>query len=105
MTLTIELTSEEEIRIKNEAAKNGMKPQDWAKKQIITPLPGSDVPLQAQKLKALFDSWAKEDAELAASMTAEEIAAEDAQWEEIHRNIANGRIELRTLDLDLSDYD
>ncbi len=102
MTLTIDLTQEEEIRIRNEAAQQGMKLHDWAKKQLVTPLAES-TPTQAEKLKALFDSWAKEDAEHFAAMTPEEIAAEDAKSEEILRNITNNRLELRTPNLDLSD--
>ena len=105
MTLTIDLTEEEECRLRNEAAREGMKLHDWAKKQIVPPPVEPVIPTQAEKLKALFDSWAKEDAEHYAAMTPEEIAAEDAQSDEILRNIANGRIEFRTLNLNPSDYD
>ena len=46
---------------------------------------------QAAELRAMFDEWAKEDAEWLARATPEEIAAEEAQWEEIMQNLRRDR--------------
>jgi hypothetical protein len=51
--------------------------------------------MQAVELRAMFDQWAQEDEERLTKMTPEEIVEEDAQWDEIMRNIQENRVQFR----------
>lgn len=105
MTLTIDLTPEEESRLQVEAAKQGLALQEVAKQLVLKglPPPQKTPQEQAAQVRALFAQWAAEDEARFAKMTPEEIAVEEASWDEIMENLQNNRFNLPVPDV--SDHD
>ena len=95
MTLTIELTSEQEARLADAARKERLEPTALASMWIEEHLP----PVQAQvtpdarnqALIALLQSWREEDA----TDDEEELARRDIENEELMRNLQANRLSLR----------
>jgi hypothetical protein len=83
MTLTLDLTPQEQRRVQ-EAKARGIDVQALLK-GVIMSLPDTTEDRTAE----LFAQWAAEDA----SMTPEEIAAEQADWEEFKANVNATRAE------------
>lgn len=83
MTLTIELTPEQEARLTSVAQRQGIAPAELVQKLVTEYLPSSQLEEPEDPTLALFAQWEKEDAQ----MTPEEIAAENRQWEEFKGNI------------------
>lgn len=83
MTLTLELTLNEERRVR-EAKARGIDVQTLLK-GVIASLPE---PIE-DRTKELFAQWEAEDA----NMTPEEIAAEQADWEAFKANVNATRAE------------
>jgi hypothetical protein len=80
LTLTIELTPEEEARLRAAAQERGVDPAECARQVLRDHLP----PLApGEATKALFAAWAAEDA----TDDPEEIAAAEREWEEFKANI------------------
>lgn len=85
MTLTIELSPEEEVRLQAAARKQGVTPPECAKQVLNTHLP----PLRpGEGTLALFAQWEAEDA----TDDPEEIAARNREWEELKRGLNEARI-------------
>ena len=93
MTLTIELTPEDEAKLCLVARTRGMNPTDLARKLVFENLPlvpqgetkeaDGEVPTIA-----LFRKWDEEDA----NMTPEEIEEAQREWEQFKRNMNAERI-------------
>lgn len=103
MTLTIELTPEQEAKLQARAAANGTDPQSILG-ELVEALPetrpfGADQDLtpfqRAEELRAMFAEWASEDA----LMTPEQIGAAEAGWEAIERNLAERGVTLGRVDV------
>ena len=112
MTLTIELKPTTEARLRRAAHKKGLPLSEYAG-ELLERLTETEVhpetieektpQMQAVELRAMFDQWAQEDEERLTKMTPQEIADEDAQWDEIMRNIQENRVQFRIPDV--SDHD
>ncbi len=87
MALTIELTPEQETQLAAAARREGVAPEELARRFVTDQL--STVTVADAKTEdedptlALFAQWAKEDAQ----KTPEESTAEDRLWEEFERSI------------------
>jgi hypothetical protein len=97
MTLTIELTPEEEARL--EQARHKGFDVDAMLRGVIAGLPPIEAKPVEDRTLALFARWKAE----AEAMTPEEVAAEDAGWEEIEENLRQNRISLPVPDV--TDHD
>ncbi|HZO89387.1 MAG TPA: hypothetical protein VFB38_13740 [Chthonomonadaceae bacterium] len=97
MIYTIELTPQELQRIQNAQAK-GIDVTALFKGVIAGLPPVEKEPVEDRTLE-LFAQWKAE----AEAMTPEEIAAEDADWDEIMENIQKNRLSLPVPDV--SDHD
>lgn len=86
MTLTLDLTPEEEARLESAAQSQGVALSDCAKRLLEEHLP--PIPPGAGTL-ALFAQWAAEDA----TDDPEEIAARNQEWEELKRGMNESRAE------------
>jgi hypothetical protein len=112
MTLTIELKPTTEARLRRAAHNKGLPLSEYAE-ELLERLTETEAQQdqkeektpqeQSAGLRAMFDQWAQEDEERLAKMTPEEIVAEDAQWDEIMKNIKENRVQFRIPDV--SDYD
>src|SRR5579883_494680 len=96
--ITPELLEGAANRIANRLAFAKITPQNLPAEMMSRFLQGETMPTlhllaqdEYQATRALFAPWAEEDAEL----TPEEIAREDARWEEIDRNLEQSRLSLR----------
>ena len=82
MSVALDLTPAEELRLREAARRRGVMPEALAHELVVDRLPlqstGADDPLVA-----LLDQWDAEDA----SMTPEEMAAEREQWEALKANL------------------
>ena len=83
MTLTIELTPEQEARLNAIAQREGLDPAEVVKKRVAEHLPLTLQDEERDPTLALFAQWDKEDQ----NMTPEEIAEENRTWEEFRANI------------------
>ena len=85
MTLTIDLTPEEEARLRAAARQRGLAAEECVRKLI------SDLPVVAPEDKTLelFAQWAAE----AATDDPDEIAARNREWEEFRENMNGARRE------------
>ena len=103
MTLTIDLTPEQEEKLKAVAEANGTDLQsvlgglvetmpDARPKGAGQQLTPSE---RAEDLRAMFAQWADEDA----LMTPGEIEAAEAGWSQIERNLANGGVTMKRVDV------
>ena len=89
MTLTIELTPEQEARLADAARKEGLEPTVLAQKFVADRLPTlPQIPEQDPTL-ALFEQWRREDAQ----MTPEESEQERQLWEAVEQGINEARAE------------
>ena len=84
MTLTIDLSREEESQLVAAATVEGVPPADLARRLLTEHLPRktSDSPEQDPTL-ALFAQWDREDA----AMTSEQVAEARGEFEEFKQNI------------------
>lgn len=84
MTVTIELTPEQEQQLREAARLEGLDPAELAKRLVTERLPSlaANEPEQDPTL-ALFAQWEKEDAD----MTPEEIEQERHLWEAFQQDI------------------
>jgi hypothetical protein len=88
MTLTIDLTPEEEARLIAIARQKGVAPQECARQLLTEHLPGlTSNSAREDPALALFAQWEQEDAR----KTPEEIADEDRLWEEFEQGINETR--------------
>ena len=95
MTLTIELTLQQEAKLWAAAA-NGTDPESVLG-ELVESLPTAQdlTPAQrAEELRAMFAQWAAEDA----LRPPAELEAEDARWEEIDHNLAEGGVTMRRME-------
>jgi hypothetical protein len=84
MTLTIDLTPEEEARLAIAARKEGVAPPECAKRVLTAHLP----PLRpGDATLALFASWEAEDG----TDDPEELATRNGEWEELKRGMNGNR--------------
>ena len=91
MTLTIELTPQEESRLRSAAKREGIPPADLAKRIVSAHLPdgssyNGEEPTEDPTI-ALFRKWEEEDA----NMTLEEIEQENRDLEELMENLNANR--------------
>lgn len=88
MSLILDLSPEEEARLKAAARQKGLKPAELARKLVTEHLPSV---LQEEEetdpTLALFAQWDKEDAK----MTPEELEEERRDFEEFKQNINDER--------------
>jgi hypothetical protein len=89
MTLTIELTPEMERRVRRIAAASGKSVQDYVL-EVLSSLPEPVPPSEHEATAALFQQWAEEDQ----ALTPEEMAREDADWQQIEDNLKANRLTL-----------
>jgi hypothetical protein len=89
MTLTIELTPEMERRVRTIAAASGKSVQDFLL-DVLSNLPAAPPPSEHEVTAALFQQWADEDK----ALTPEEMAREDADWQQIEDNLKASRLTL-----------
>lgn len=88
MTLTIDLTPDEEARLAAVARQRGVVPRECARQLLAEHLPGPETKIENHDpTLALFDQWEREDA----AKTPEEIAAEGRMWEEFEKGINQTR--------------
>lgn len=95
MTLTIELTHEQELRLRRTAEARGVAPESLMG-DLVSALPA---PPQPGRVAALFARWGEENAARRAALTPEARADEDARAEEAQANIERGGLALRVPDL------
>jgi hypothetical protein len=89
MTLMLELTPELEDRLRREALRRGLAPEDYARDLLKQHLPESRPDRPGDSLKALFASWEAEDR----TDDPEEIARRKRDWEELARNLDRNRVD------------
>jgi hypothetical protein len=87
MTLTIELTPEQEARLAAAARQEGLEPADLARKIVTEHLPPAIPGDKEDPTLALFAQWAKEDEQ----MTPEEIEQEGRLWRDFERGVNETR--------------
>ena len=88
MTLTIQLTPSEEARLAAAAAREGLALADLARRVLTEHLPPVAQNGEPEDpTLALFAQWEREDA----TMTPEEVADENRQWEELKGNLNQER--------------
>lgn len=88
MTLTIELSREEEERLKRAAQQEGMGVEEYAKQRLGLADPSQPVPdAKNRALIELLESWRREDA----TDDEEELERRDAEWEELKANLNANR--------------
>src|SRR5689334_2126786 len=78
MTLTIQLNPEQEARLTEITAREGLDPAEVATKLVIEHLPPAPPDEVTDPMLALFAQWEKEDQ----NITPEEIAEENRTWEQ-----------------------
>ena len=82
MTLMIELPPELEKRLKSEADRRGVEPEQFALSLIERELESQAVS-PSNSLSRLFAEWDAQDA----NSTPEEIAREQQEWEDLKRSL------------------
>src|SRR4051812_49185970 len=87
MTLTIELTHQEEAQLNAAAEQEGLEPAALAKRLMAYHFPPVQPMEEADPTLALFDRWKKEDAQ----MSPEEAEQERRLWEEFEKGINETR--------------
>lgn len=93
MTLTLELTPEQEARLQANASKAGQAPADYVRGWLerLPATTNSD----ADALLDMFRQWEKDTARL----SADQLAAEDEGWDEITSNLRTNRVSLPVPDI------
>ena len=92
MTLTVELTPEEEARLQERARQEGLPTEEYVRRRLLADLNGAGFSEQKptrSRTEELLAQWEAEDAKL----TPEELAAEEADWKEFQANINAYRAE------------
>lgn len=89
MTLSIELTEQEEARIAAAARMRGVPREQFVRELVIEQIPRLSIPLVVgpDSTSQLFAKWDDEDAD----MSPEEIAAANAEWEALKANMNASR--------------
>ena len=89
MSMTIELSPEQEARVQEAAAREGLPPIEWAARKLLSGLPeaSSERPANEDPTLALFARWAAEDA----TDDPDEIRRRNEQWELFKRNMNETR--------------
>lgn len=91
MSLTIELSPDEQARLDAAAKEKGMAPEVLAREVLTSHLPAApDEPATEDPTLALFRRWAEEDAQ----RTPEEVAEENELWERFQANVNETRAAL-----------
>ena len=85
MTVTIELSPQEDARLAAAARRAGLPPREYAHKLVSDHLPATEAenPVPEDPTLALFKLWEEEDAQ----MTPEEVAEAQREFEEFKDNI------------------
>ena len=87
MTLTVELTPEQEARLTVAAQQEGLEPADLAQKLITEHLSESHPEAEPDPTLVLFEQWKQEDAQ----KTPEEVEQECRLWETFEQGINEAR--------------
>lgn len=87
MTLTIELTPEQETQLIDVAQKEGLEPTVLAQKLVTDHLPLLQSMPEQDPTLALFEQWRQEDAQ----KTPEEVEQERRLWEAFEQGINEAR--------------
>jgi hypothetical protein len=87
MELTIDLSPDEEVRLRVAAEKEGLEPEECARRLLTSQLPSLK---PGEATRALFAAWAAEDA----TDDPEEIARRNQEWEELKAQMNATRAEL-----------
>lgn len=91
MTLILDLTPEEEARLQQEAARNGVDVKQYARQRLgLTKTKPSAPDAEGQALIDLMQQWIAEDV----TDDPEEIARREADWEELEKNLEANRLTL-----------
>jgi hypothetical protein len=100
MTLTIDLTPEQEAALRSEATARGLALPEFVKRRALEHVPlATKEPASGAELAAIFARWRAE----AEDITPEESAREDAAWEQIERNLRADGVTMRRVDV--SDFE
>ena len=100
--MPITLTPEQERHI-NSIAKQRRKPAEVVLNELLTAeTPEEQTEIEDRTLE-LFAQWEREDTQRLATMTPEEIAAEDVRDAELLRSLETSRISLRVPDISAHD--
>lgn len=83
MTLIVDLTAEESVRLREAAKQQGMKEEEYARRLIASHLPDA----KSLALAKLMEQWIKEDA----TKDPEERDRREAEWEELERGLEANR--------------
>jgi hypothetical protein len=83
MSLTIELTPQEEARLAAAAQRDGLAPGEVVRNLLTEHLPPAEPDTERDPMRALLSRWKLEDA----AMTPDEVAEENRLWEEFKTNI------------------
>ena len=92
MTLQIDLTPEQEARLQDLARQEGLPAEEYVRQRLLADLNGASLPEHKSapsRTEELLSQWEAEDAKL----TPEELAAEEADWEQFQANINAYRAE------------
>ncbi len=92
MTLTIELTPEQIHVLEEQARREGLPAEEYARRRLVADLIGTELPQMPparNRTEELLAQWEAEDAKL----TPEELAAEAADWEQFQTNLNDYRAE------------
>jgi len=96
MTITLELTPEEEARLRAEAEKSGKDLADFARARLLesgagveaaAPAAEASPDAESQALIGLLQQWRAEDA----AMSPEEAEQAEGEWEELRANLNANR--------------
>ena len=83
MTLVLDLTQEEEAHLREEASRNGLEVEQYARQRLGLPMPD----IENQTIITLLRQWREEDA----AMTPEEAAVAETNWSELKINLNSNR--------------
>jgi len=88
MTMTIELNSDEEVRLAAAARQEGLAPAELARRLVVEHLPSvSENAEEEDPTLALFAQWEKEDAQ----MTPADVEEAQREFEKFKQNINDER--------------
>ena len=91
MTLTINLTQDEETRLASEAQRSGVGVQELVRRIVIGHVPAERLPASnPDPTMLLFTQWELEDA----TRSHEEVENDERLWEEFERGINGARRDL-----------
>ena len=92
MTITIELSPEEQAQAERQAAARGLALPEFVKLRALEGVPTeAKDPASGEELEALFEQWKAE----AKDPTPEE----DAAWDQLERNLQEGGVTMRRVDV------